>query len=169
MKKALFLILCIWLCGCATCDKPTERLSDPIPLPSTEELAQLNYGVSPTGYEAKIKKYFDDVLVDPHSAVYEFDKPKKYWFREPERRRSQVYVGYVVKVKVNAKNRMGGYAGKQLWGFIFRGNEIIRTIMPAENDLIALNNKMQTGTLNKGGSETFRRNFDKDVAHEIYP
>ncbi len=168
MKKSLFLIVCFLLYGCATCGKSIDCASAPISLPSEEELAQLNYGVSPTGYEESIKEYFDDVLLDPYSAVYEFNQPKKYWYRDPETRRSQVYVGYVVKVKVNAKNKMGGYTGKQLWGFVFRNNEIIKIINPAENNLIVLNNQMQAGTSDKT-KEAFRRNFDKGVGHEIYP
>lgn len=118
MKKLFAIILCVGLAGCAT-------------MPSQKEVATLDYGAPVTvDYEKAIKQYFSTVLVDPYSAVYEFGTPpfRTYWFKDIPLAGGKMYVGYLVPVTINAKNRMGGYAGRENYGVIFRNNEIIRVI-----------------------------------------
>ena len=97
MKKFITFLIPIWFLftGCAT-------------PPSTEQISKLDYGEFPVNYEATIKKYFDNVLVDPYSAQYEFEPPQKYWVKDAPLAGGGLYAGYFVRMKVNAKNRMGG-------------------------------------------------------------
>lgn len=122
MKKlACLLLLVLLVGGCAT-----------IP-PTQEEISKLNLQSQPpltTDYKQDIKNYFSDILFDPYSAVYEFDQPQIGWYKEAFN--GKLYGGWIVKVKVNAKNRMGGYVGKQPYAFIFERNAIVKVIPPEE-------------------------------------
>ena len=121
MKKIFIVVsLCLGLVGCAT-------------MPTQQEIASLDYGVPLTvDYQQAIKNYLGDVLFDPYSAIYEFKEPRIYWYKEVPLMGGTMYSGYLVSVKVNAKNRMGGYVGKQRYNFIFKNNEIIKVIGPDE-------------------------------------
>jgi len=119
MKRILFLLLCLGLFGCVT-------------MPTQEEISHFDYGAPLTiDYQQAIKNYFGEVLFDPYSAVYEFeDEPRTFWYKESFT--GNLYTGYAVYVRVNAKNRMGGYVGKQRHCFIFKDNKIIKIISPEE-------------------------------------
>lgn len=109
MKKIFCLLaLLVLIGGCAT-------------MPTQEQLANMDYGTPPTiNCETAIKEYLKGSLFDPYSAVYEgFTTPRTYWYKEPF---GKLYSGYVVFVKVNAKNRMGGYVGIKPFGFIFKND-----------------------------------------------
>jgi len=80
-------------------------------------------------YMAEIKNYMKNRLFDPYSAVYEFSNTSsKVCFK----RNDVVIAGYLVTVGVNAKNRMGGYTGSQVWGFVMDGPEIVYAFNPDE-------------------------------------
>src|ERR1041385_9147937 len=96
--------------------------------PSNEQLSNLDYGEPPKDYEATIKKYFDGVLFDPYSAHYDFEAPQQYWVKAPPLSGGQLYAGYLVRVGVNAKNRLGGYVGKTMYGFIIKDEWIIKVM-----------------------------------------
>lgn len=62
-------------------------------------------------YRPVIKGMIDGTLRDPYSAVYEWGEPyqitcKKNLYRTPDRWR-----GWVIDIRVNAKNAYGAYAG----------------------------------------------------------
>jgi hypothetical protein len=44
--------------------------------------ADANYGSPPVNYELTIKKYFEEVLIDPESARYIFSQPVKAYENE---------------------------------------------------------------------------------------
>ena len=117
MKKVfIFLFLCLGFVGCAT-------------MPTQQEISNLDYGAPLTiDYQESIKKYFNDVLFDPYSAVYEFREPRLYWYKDIPLMGGAMYPGYLVSVKVNAKNRMGGYVGKHEYHFIFKNNQITKVL-----------------------------------------
>ena len=96
--------------------------------PSQQELAHLDYGAPPLDYETTIKRYFDDVLFDPYSAHYDFGTPELFWYKEAPLAGGRLYAGYLVRVGVNAKNRMGGYVGKKTYGFILKDKNIIKVL-----------------------------------------
>ena len=111
----LMIGILIFIIGCAT-------------PPTPEELSKLDYGPMPQNYETAIKLYFDDVLFDPYSAHYEFQYPLRYWFKDLALAGGKLYAGYLVRVSVNAKNRYGGYTGKQEYGFLIQDERIIKAL-----------------------------------------
>ncbi len=120
MKQlAPLLTLIVMLVGCAT-------------VPSQEELSRLDYGPSPARYEETIKKYFDGVLFDPYSAHYDFESPRQWYVKDSPLMGGQIFAGYLVRVGVNAKNRLGGYAGKKVYGFIINKEQIVKVMQPHE-------------------------------------
>ena len=112
---APILAVLVLLSGCAT-------------LPPQEQIASLDYGSPPQNYEATIKKYFDKVLFDPYSARYDFEPPQQYWVKDPPLMGGKLYAGYLVRTSVNAKNRMGGYVGRQMYGFIIKDERITKVL-----------------------------------------
>jgi len=44
--------------------------------------ADVNYGFLPVNYELTIKKYFEDVIIDPESARYQFSQPVETYENE---------------------------------------------------------------------------------------
>ena len=107
----------IFLSACATVNSTYA--------PTEEELAQADYGEKPIDYKPIIKAYVLETLIDPESArFYNFSIPKKDWLSEFEGFGVNKYFGWLVCVNVNAKNRTGGYTGKQPHHFIMRGNKI---------------------------------------------
>jgi len=117
MKNVITLLLPILLLlsGCAT-------------PPSQEQIADLDYGAPPQNYEATIKKYFENVLFDPYSAHYDIEPPQQYWVKDAPLMGGKLYAGYFVRVGVNAKNRLGGYVGKKMYGFIIKDERIIKVM-----------------------------------------
>jgi len=116
MKSLIALLpLLVVLGGCAT-------------PPSPAEIANLDFGSPPQQYEATIKKYFDSTLLDPYTAHYDFDKPRKYWIKDPPLKGGQIHAGYLVLVGVNAKNQHGAFVGRHDFGFIIKDEVIIKTM-----------------------------------------
>jgi hypothetical protein len=117
MKRFIAPVLAVlfFLSGCAT-------------PPSQQQIASLDYGSPPHNHEATIKRYFDNVLFDPYSAHYDFELPQQYWVKDAPLRGGKVHAGYFVRVGVNAKNRMGGYVGKKVYGFIIKDERIIKVM-----------------------------------------
>jgi len=114
IKKLFLTIFFIFLIACAT--KPTP-----------EEIAKLDYGNPPTAYKAAVRQYFQEVLFDPFSAYYKFcNEPQKTWIKESPLFGGKLLAGWIVFVKVNAKNRLGGYVGWKTYGFLFKDDKIIR-------------------------------------------
>jgi hypothetical protein len=95
---------------------------------SQEEISKLDYGAPSQNHEATIKKYFDQVLFDPYSAHYDFGLPRRSWYKEAPLQGSKLYAGYLVPVRVNAKNRFGAYVGKKMYGFILKDERIIKVL-----------------------------------------
>ncbi|MFW6129896.1 MAG: hypothetical protein ACOC56_01855 [Atribacterota bacterium] len=113
MKKTLFMIgVAILFVGCAS-------------FPKHQEIQNANVGPYPENYKKIVKSYFNEVLIDSPSARYE-------WVQEPYKgcMPKMMYVGnvdygYIVIVKVNAKNRMGGYTGKTPYALLIRNGKVI--------------------------------------------
>ena len=111
---ALLLAVLVIFGGCAT--------------PSQEQISSLDYGSPPQNYETTIKKYFDGVLFDPFSAHYEFESPQQFWVKDALLVGGRLYAGYFVRVGVNAKNRLGGYVGQKMYGFLIKDERIIKVM-----------------------------------------
>jgi hypothetical protein len=83
------------------------------------------YGPYPTNYKEIVMKWLETQLIDPASARVE-------WTGEPKPadlgKKGEHLYGYLVHVKVDARNRFGAYTGKQTHGALIRNGEVIKGI-----------------------------------------
>lgn len=105
--------------------------------PTSQEISTLGYGEPLTiDYKAVIKAYFEQNLIDPFSAHIKYGEPKTQWVKDPPLLGGGLTAGYAVPVQVNAKNRMGGYVGWKSYMFIFRNDQLVKTLTPDEIELM---------------------------------
>lgn len=118
MKTILMLgIAMALLVGCATAP------------PTADDFA--NVGPLPADYQDQVKKYFEESLIDPDSAKYYFvGEPKVGAHEGYGLNRTPRVVGWIVSVEVNAKNRMGGYTGRQLHKAVLNQGKVVRVLGP---------------------------------------
>lgn len=92
--------------------------------------SETDYGSYPSNFEEIVKEYYDRVLFDPYSAHYKvLGEPFRGYYVPPTLFLDyKEYVGYVVPVRINAKNRYGAYVGAEEKGLIIRNNEVIYTV-----------------------------------------
>lgn len=95
-------------------------------IPSFEEQARADYGQSITNDNARqlAEGFFQQVLKDPTSAQYKWNKVHRGFFRAPLIMGAGVTYGYILYVSVNAKNSYGGYTGYSRYSFLFRDSRI---------------------------------------------
>ena len=81
------------------------------------------YGPYPTNYKEVVMKWLNDQLIDADSARIE-------WQGDPQPadvgKNGQHLYGYLVKFKVNARNRFGAYTGLQQHGVLIRNGEVVK-------------------------------------------
>jgi hypothetical protein len=95
----------------------------------TEGVSALDHGPKPIQYQRIVKAYLANRLRDENSAQYQFQEPfKGYTRKAPLAGGGIENVGWVVCVRVNAKNGFGGYTGWKTWRFVIRNNELIAEI-----------------------------------------
>lgn len=112
MRNALLsAALLVGLLGCVAA--PTQR-----------ELTLVNCGDPPVDYHEKIKQDLRYKLYDPFTAEYEFGNPEMCVIYTDGIGGTVVFAvqryGWRVLVRVNAKNRMGGYGGWVAGYYYFR-------------------------------------------------
>ena len=81
------------------------------------------YGQYPMGYKAIVQRWLESKLQDPSSAVIDWldvPKPGEYKTQKGER-----HVGYLLDIKVNARNQFGAYTGKQRYRVVIKNGEVI--------------------------------------------
>lgn len=98
--------------------------------PTIDEFTKADYGEKPdkSTYELKVKTYFEGCLKDPESAKYKFEKPIKGWYGKTLSNLAgprKIDYGWIVLVRVNAKNSYGGYTGYKSYNCLFRGKELL--------------------------------------------
>ncbi len=118
-RSAALVFTAALLCGCANAP------------PSQEQLDTASYGEQPSAYEAKVKKAFTSILINPEGASYEFESPEKGWGAGDTGFR----FGWVVWARVNSKNRFGEYAGWSDYKVLLYGNRVVGIYEPAGKDL----------------------------------
>jgi hypothetical protein len=92
--------------------------------PTPEQIVNAYYGRYPDNYKEVIQDYMSRVLIDPNSVMYsEWRGPSKGYFQDY----GKTFWGYRVCVEVNAKNRMGGYTGRQTHLFIVNDGRVIHS------------------------------------------
>jgi hypothetical protein len=117
MRKS-FLVLavsvCLGLTGCAS-GGLISWTGEPI----SQSEGELKYGQLPTDYQMTVMNQISASLIDPMSALYQFEG-------EPTTKEN----GWHGRVWVNSKNRMGGYVGRQPYGYMFHNGLLIMLIQP---------------------------------------
>ena len=78
---------------------------------SKAQLSQADYGELSSAYKEAIKEHMIDKFFDPESARYRYIKPPVKGYAYVPNDASKLTFGYIVDVKINAKNRPGGYTG----------------------------------------------------------
>jgi hypothetical protein len=92
------------------------------PTPAASSAAnEEKYGVYPIAYREIITRWLGTQLLDPASAQLEWTDPKRV---ELKGRDGEVFYGYVVEFKVNARNKFGTYTGKQARKVYIRNGEV---------------------------------------------
>ena len=105
------------LCGCA------QMIA-----PNPQEVATADYGAYPTNYRQIVDAWMRDTLYDPHSVVdLEIVPPSKYFLQAAPLMGGGRTFGYLVKVKLNAKNRMGGYVGRKTMNLLIRDGKVVKS------------------------------------------
>lgn len=101
------------------------------PPPTAEQISAMKdaLGSLPDDYQKKVEDFIGESLVDPYSAVYKFYEAEGGYLELGDEEHRNFFPGYLVKVSVNAKNRMGGYAGPEVH-FILIKNEYIQIVSP---------------------------------------
>lgn len=132
MNKLHFLLLLTTLTGCVV----PSAMNFPIK-PTNIELETASYGERPNQHKKIIENYIKSTLIDPDSAKFtNYSTPKKDWLSD-NNIGGKTYLGWLVCVDVNAKNRYGGYVGRKFYTFIFRGSKIVYSQNEATNKTVA--------------------------------
>lgn len=112
--KTLALFLCISLLGMTGVPEIAGQ-------PSPADMAL--YGPYPKDYKEIVTKWLQTKLIDPGSARIE-------WLGDPQPadlgKNGQHLYGYLVKFKVNSRNRFGTYTGWQQHGALIRDGKVIK-------------------------------------------
>jgi len=98
------------------------------PAPSPSEAPPVTgdpnvYGQYPMGYKQIVNRWLETKLADPTSAIIDWaeaPKPGEY-----KTQKGETHVGYVVDIKVNARNQFGAPTGKQRYRLVIRNGEVI--------------------------------------------
>jgi ketosteroid isomerase-like protein len=105
--------------------------------PTPAQVPDAKYGDVPTHYEEAIRQYFQEHMKDPDSVQYqEITKPVKGYttgITGVLMHETRNY-GWTVKATINAKNSHGSYVGFKSYTFLFRGEKIVRTLVPLSED-----------------------------------
>ncbi len=102
--RAAMIILAFCLSACTV----TVHRAPEQPLVVSEG----DHGPYPENHEDIVRTYFEHKLKDPFSAQYELHEPIKAYLRKAPISGGAPYIwGYIVYVRVNAKNSYGGYVG----------------------------------------------------------
>ena len=94
------------------------------PPPTREELAALDYGPRPEGYEKIVRDYLRIRLVEPDFALVEFKAGPKPLYQKETVLRARQY-GWAVCVMINDKDIRGAYGGFYPMVVYIRGGKVV--------------------------------------------
>ncbi len=81
------------------------------------------YGEYPIAYKQIVGRWLETKLQDPTSAVIDWmEAPKAGEYTTQKGKR---FVGYVIDIKVNARNQFGAPTGKQRYRVVVRSGEVV--------------------------------------------
>lgn len=111
MRCTVIFVVLFLLVGCAA-------------RPSDEEVNSAYYGPMPSNSKEIAEEWIKQRLVDPMSAVFEHDPYVIRGYYSSAFGGSASY-GWVRCGYVNARNRMGGYAGRERYYLLIRNDSVI--------------------------------------------
>lgn len=117
MRRLIALVILgglVLIAGCA--QKPTQQQID-----------SADYGYAITQYDAQkqVQDFFSMYLKDPSSAQYSFGDVYKGYYVGSAFEGRKLQPGYMLDVRVNAKNSFGGYVGAKPYRFLFRNAKMV--------------------------------------------
>jgi hypothetical protein len=125
VRLGLLLLFVLTIVGACVIGRPTP-----------EQLAVADCGPYPDDWEAIVKGYYWSVLFDPYSAVYQFDgPPRQGWMAQEGSGQLGIFYatpvyGWQLSGAVNAKNRVGSYAGARPFSVLIRNGEVVKAVGP---------------------------------------
>jgi hypothetical protein len=114
---AFQVVMLLSLAACAT--PPTE-----------EEIAGLDYGACPQNHEKVIKERFQSGLLSAYAGEPILWPPQTYWYKDPLVG-GTLHAGYLVPVMADLTRGNQLHLGKQLYGFLFKNDELVKEINPS--------------------------------------
>jgi hypothetical protein len=132
MMKEVVACLGLLIAFAATASAQTTPAASPppqVPAPAAEPAPSIPaadpkvYGEYPMGYKQIVNRWFETKLADPTSAIIDWAEPPKPG--EYKTQKGETHVGYVIDVKVNARNQFGAPTGKQKYRLVIRNGEVI--------------------------------------------
>jgi hypothetical protein len=128
MRKLAHVSLLVCLVGCAM---------------SYKEPAELDYGACPRDYEATVRAYFQDgwlppTRYKPELVIWPPQRIKTRWAKTLPP--GQLVWGYLVTVE--ADQTLGETQGLGLYGFLFRGQELVKQIDPPSMSMLAIDSEV---------------------------
>lgn len=104
------IIVCLVLTACATG-------------PTSEEIASADYGPKPENPQSVAEEWIKERLIDPESARFDHLPLRQGYSRLMG---AGTEFGWVQCGTVNAKNRMGGYTGRQQYFVTIRNGVVVQ-------------------------------------------
>lgn len=107
----------------------------PLPAPKVGELEVADYGVRPENVDAAVSEWMKGYFNDPFSAVAEYtgELKKGWWYLRSEGdpllmgfgATRILKFGWVLPVRVNAKNSLGAFTGFKAYELYFQGDKVV--------------------------------------------
>jgi len=94
--------------------------------PTAAQMATADYGPPPPeNHQQAIKDWFAERLIDPTSPLYSFRNPVQGYTKDSPLYGTQLQFGWIVCGAVNAKNRLGGYVGREPFFTLFKDGNMV--------------------------------------------
>lgn len=114
---------------------------------SAEKIQNADYGPQPPqNYKEIIAGVIGKSLIDPMSAVYELDEPRKGYTKNSLSYGTTEQFGWRICGTVNSKNRFGGYVGRTPVFILMRGESVTSFIIGAVSDE-TMSNQMKNNSI----------------------
>lgn len=84
------------------------------------QMAAGDYGQLSPNYKEAIKEHMQTMFYDPESARYRYVKEPVKGYAYVPNESPKLEFGYIVVAHINAKNRLGGYTGEDLYTFLVK-------------------------------------------------
>lgn len=114
--RSLAVVAVVALAGCSVAPTPAQ-------------LATADYGPRPDDPKAIFSDWAQDNLYDPHSVQdLEISLERGYWTPGMADGGGPTVFGWMLHASFNAKNRMGGYAGRQTVHILERDGHVVQAM-----------------------------------------